>query len=144
MPQILNKHHTGEFWRGALYPIGKVGSPVVVGEDLEEVFSSLLQIFNTKRGERVMYPEFGSDLPALLWEPHDDFLLGQIRDGIKRAIAQWEPRVIIMGIAFDVNPRLRNLGILVISIEMRLKNNPRVQTVVKVPISSTGGLFRSG
>jgi uncharacterized protein len=143
MPRLLDQFHTGEFWRGAAFPIGKTGSPVVIVEDIDLIFLSMLQILNTARGERVMYPEFGSGLGPLLWEPHDEFLLQQIQSELLRAVSLWEPRVIIMGIEFDVNPRFLNLGILVMSIEMRLINNPRLHTTVKVPISSQGRLFSS-
>ena len=141
MPVLLDVHHSREFWRGALFPIGKVGSPVVIAEDIDEVFSSILQILNTRRGERVMYPEFGSDLGPILWEPYDQFLLQQIRTELIRALSLWEPRVSVIGVAFDTNARLLNLGILVVSLELVLINNPRTSQVIKVPISSQGSLF---
>lgn len=143
MPRLLEQFHTGEFWRGALFPIGKRGTPVVIGEDLDEVFSSILQILNTRPGERVMYPEFGSTLGPLLWEPNDEFLRQDIVNELTRSLGLWEPRVIVESIVFDDNPRLKNLGILIIALEVRLVNNPRLQTRVRVPISSQGALFRS-
>lgn len=143
MPRLLEQFHTGEFWRGALFPIGKRGTPVVIGEDLDEVFSSILQILNTRPGERVMYPEFGSTLGPLLWEPNDEFLRQDIVNELTRSLGLWEPRVIVESIVFDDNPRLKNLGILIIALEVRLVNNPRLQTRIRVPISSQGALFRS-
>jgi len=143
MPRLLDVFHTGEFWRGSLFPVGRVGSPIKIGEDIEEVFSSILQILNTRPGERVMYPEFGSKLGPLLWEPHDAFLKQDITNEIIKSLSLWEPRVEIISIAFDDNPRLVNLGILIISLELRLKNNPRLRQTFRVPISSQGSLFRS-
>ena len=141
MPNLLDEFHTGEFWRGPLFPIGKEGTPVVIGEDIDEVFSSIIQILNTRRGERIMYPEFGSDLGPLLWEPHDLFLQQQVRRELVRALNIWEPRVELMSVEFEDNPNLRNLGILVLSIQLRLINNPRLEQVIQVPLSSQGGLF---
>ncbi len=141
MPNLLNVFHTGEFWRGALFPIGRVGSPIVIGDDLDKVFSSILQILNTRRGERIMYPEFGSDLGPILWEPHDLFLRQQVRVELTRALNIWEPRVRVVSIEFDVNDRFLDLGILVLSIQIQLINNPRLEQVIRVPVSSQGTLF---
>jgi phage baseplate assembly protein W len=141
MPELLEVYHTGEFWRGPLYPIGRIGSPVVIGEDIDEVFSSIIQILNTRRGERIMYPEFGSDLGPILWEPNDLFLQQQVRVELIRSLTVWEPRVQVVSVVFDSNPNLKNLGILVVSIQIRLVNNPRLEQIVNVPISSQGALF---
>ncbi len=88
-----------------------------------------------------MYPEFGSDLGPILWEPHDVFLQQQIRKELTRALAIWEPRVELVAVVFDANAYLVNLGILIIAITLRLVNNPKLHHVVHVPISSQGRLF---
>ena|ERR1700704_3275693 len=142
MPRLLSQYHTGEFFRGAGFPIGKSGKyPVEIIDDIDEVFSSILQILNTRRGERVMLPEFGSDLGPILWEPHDLFLQQEIRKELVRALTLWEPRVTIESVDFDSNAYFVNLGILVISITIRIVNNPRLNHVIQVPISSQGRLF---
>lgn len=143
MPRLLEQFHTGEFWRGALYPIGKRGTPAVIGEDLDEIYSSILQILNTRKGERPMFPEFGSNLGPLLWEQNDEFLRQDITNELVTALALWEPRVVVEGIVFNDNPQLKNLGILIISLEIRVVNNPRLQQTIRVPISSQGTLFRA-
>jgi phage baseplate assembly protein W len=88
-----------------------------------------------------MYPEFGSDLGPILWEPHDRFLQQEIIKELQRALSLWEPRVRLEDIAFENSASLRNLGILVMSISFRLINNPRLTNVIQVPISSQGRLF---
>lgn len=144
MPRLLSVYHTAEYWRGAAFPIGKVGKhPVEIVEDIDEVFLSILQILNTRRGERVMYPEFGSDLGPILWEPHDAFLEQEIRTELLRALTLWEPRVEVLSITFESTAYMKNLGILIISIMIRLINNPRLQHVIHVPLSSQGRLFSS-
>ena len=142
MPRLLNVYHSSEFWRGPAFPLAKTGKhPVEIVEDIDEVFMSILQILNTRRGERVMYPEFGSDLGPLLWEPHDAFLEQEVRRELTKALTLWEPRVHIVSIVFEATSFMKNLGILVISLTMMLVNNPRLQHVVQVPISSQGRLF---
>jgi phage baseplate assembly protein W len=141
MPQLLEIYHTGEFWRGAAFPIGKVGDPVVIVEDIDEVFYSVLQILNTRKGERIMYPEFGSNLGPILWEPHDDFLRQLVSSELTRSLSLWEPRVRVGSIAFDLSTRLIDLGIFVLSISISLINNPGGIDVIQVPLSSQGTLF---
>lgn len=145
MPRLLSQYHTGEFFRGVGFPIGKSGKyPVEIVDDIDEVFSSILQILNTRRGERVMFPEFGSDLGPILWEPHDLFLQQEVRRELISSLTLWEPRVTVEGVDFDSNAYFVNLGILVISITIRIVNNPRLNHVIQVPISSQGRLFSQG
>ena len=83
-------------------------------------------------------------LQTFSWEPNDDFLQQEIRKELIRALSLWEPRVVVENIAFDSNSFFKNLGILVLSIAIRLVNNPRLSQVIQVPISSQGRLFSSG
>ena len=91
-----------------------------------------------------MYPEFGSDLGPILWEPHDQFIKQEIRRELTRALTLWEPRAIVEGVVFSESSYMKNLGILIMSITIRLVNNPRLDQVIQVPISSQGRLFSSG
>ncbi len=63
--------------------------------------SSIQRILGTVRGERVMQPEFGSNLRKMLFEPIDNILVEDIREGIKNTIESQDPRVIVTGIDFD-------------------------------------------
>lgn len=104
---------------GPLVPTGGVPGPIVLSTETSEpqLFngmsfpfgSSVLSTFGSKRdedvirtsiemillttpGERVMIPEFGSDLQALLFEPSDDVLAIALRAAIQEAINEWEDR----------------------------------------------------
>ena len=140
MAEKLDRFHESR-WRGTLFPFGKYGDPIATGDDLALVYSSILQILNTRRGERIMYPEFGSDLGAFLWEPHDPLLQREVEGNIKRALSLWEPRAIVDSVVFSPSNYEKNLGIFTVSITLRLINNPRVTQTVLVPISSQGTLF---
>ncbi|WP_159618052.1 GPW/gp25 family protein [Ruania rhizosphaerae] len=54
----------------------------------------------TAPGERVMRPAFGCRIWDLLFEPVTANLLGLIREAVRDALAQWEPRIEVM----DVSP----------------------------------------
>ena len=60
--------------------------------DYELIKQDLINHFNTRRGERVMNPEFGTIIWDLLFDPFTDELKTSIQDDIVR-IANSDPRV---------------------------------------------------
>lgn len=58
--------------------------------DVEEAVWIILM---THKGERVMRPEFGSDLHLLLFAPNDAATAGLARRYVMEALARWEPRI---------------------------------------------------
>lgn len=86
--------------------IGKVRAPYTV-TDVELVKRDLLNEFNTRKGERVMRPEFGSIVWDMLMNPEDEFTEQEIREDIERIIAK-EPRVKLNGITlYDSDHAIR-------------------------------------
>lgn len=61
--------------------------------DLELIKSGLRQLLLTKRGERVMLPNFGTNLRNYLMEPLDQSLLSQIRREITESIYKYATNV---------------------------------------------------
>jgi phage baseplate assembly protein W len=68
---------------------------VLTNEDL--VKRNLLNEFNTRRGERVMRPNFGSIIWDLLMNPLDQFTESEIREDITRIVSR-DPRVRLLKI----------------------------------------------
>jgi phage baseplate assembly protein W len=58
--------------------------------DVEEAIRIILL---TQKGERVMRPEFGSDLHRLAFAPNDAGTAGLARRYVQEALARWEPRI---------------------------------------------------
>lgn len=76
--------------------------------DVELVKQDLRNHFFTRKGERVMLPEFGSIIWDLLFEPFDDGVVEDIREDAVDIINQ-EPRVQLQNIniiEFDYGVRL--------------------------------------
>jgi uncharacterized protein len=67
------------------------------GHDLDDAIRVVLL---TAPGERVMRPAFGCRIWDLLFEPVTANLLGLIREAVRDALAQWEPRIEVT----DVQP----------------------------------------
>lgn len=71
--------------------VDKVRAPFVV-TDAELVKRDLLNTFYTKKGERVMRPNYGSIIWDLLMDPEDSTTNSEIVDDVRR-IVDADPRV---------------------------------------------------
>jgi phage baseplate assembly protein W len=60
-----------------------------------QIRSDLLFLLQSNFGERVMLPQFGTNLKEILFEPNDEVAISQTRSLIISAIQTWEPRVVI-------------------------------------------------
>lgn len=77
--------------------VGKVKAPFTL-TDIELVKRDLLNEFYTRKGERLMRPEFGSIVWDLLMNPEDTFTTDEIREDVERIIAK-EQRVELVDIS---------------------------------------------
>lgn len=69
-------------------------------QDVELVKRDLLNTFNTRRGERVMRPNYGTIIYDLLMNPFDEITRTSILDDVTRIIEE-EPRAEL--VSLDVN-----------------------------------------
>ena len=88
-----------EKFLGAPYPIqtnAKGYLHTISGVDT--IRSDLLILLLTNPGERVMIPEYGTDLRQLMFEPNDPLLESRAQSIIADAIRNWEPRITVENI----------------------------------------------
>jgi hypothetical protein len=69
------------------------------------VRDSIRVILTTEEGERLMLPHFGAGLREHLFEPNTVATRHQISERIKRALAQWEPRINVSEVTVEQDPR---------------------------------------
>lgn len=81
-------------WRGVHYPL-RAGESGLFGTETDAALikGNILQIIGTRRGERVMLPEFGSRILDYIHDPLDHITCALIRFELIQAIKRWEPRV---------------------------------------------------
>ena len=70
-------------------------------KDIQSVQNGINNIFTWKKGQRVLEPEFGSNLYQLLYEPINASTATLIGEYLKTDIEKWEPRVSIDKIVID-------------------------------------------
>ncbi len=89
-------------------------------EDIKEAIRIILM---TRRGERVMRPEFGCGIHDFAFSTMDYATLSQIEKSVKDALILWEPRIRDVEVDAKIG---RGEGVLDISISyvVRTTNNP--------------------
>jgi len=63
------------------------------GSDLDILISSLKMLLTTAKGERLMQPDYGTNIRAAIFEPMAPGIEALIRQEIADALTKWEPRV---------------------------------------------------
>jgi phage baseplate assembly protein W len=120
----------------ANYAIG-ITLPLQFGENTfeqsfltkEQVKSNIKNLLLTKRGERIIQPEFGSGLQALLFEPNVDDLEGRIEDTINESLEQWLPYVTAEEIDIESTNDLRDNNKINVSIKFRIGEDINLETL---------------
>lgn len=91
--------------------------------DLDLIKQDFLNIFNTKQGERVMQPQFGTIIWSLIFEPFTSSVKQAIIDDVLR-IGNLDPRARIIQTDIDE----RDFGIL-IEMTLQLANSNQTLTM---------------
>ena len=63
------------------------------GEDIEILASSVKMLLTTSKGERMMQPDYGTNLSLILFEFQGNGIESMVQQEIVDAITRWEPRV---------------------------------------------------
>jgi len=64
----------------------------------DQIKSNLINLLLTYKGERILNPEFGADLPRLLFEPINNETLAKIQNQIITSVAIYIPEINITNI----------------------------------------------
>jgi uncharacterized protein len=112
--------------RGFAFPLG-VGTDggIRMTRGPEDLDASMRVILSTAPGERLMRPQFGCRIWDLLFEPVNFNTLGQMAEAAGEAIAQWEPRVDVVGIECVPDARDQFLVNIDITYRVRATNDRR-------------------
>ncbi len=72
-------------------PVTPLKKPLDI--NIDAIFRSLYNIFNTRKGERVFLPTFGCDIDDFVFELIDDATALLIYQRLVEAVETWEKRV---------------------------------------------------
>lgn len=87
---------------GLKFPLSKNSSGIPAASTDEDLIQeSLKQILMTVPGERVMRPQFGSNILGLVFENNTEILEHYLDLEIRSAISKFEPRVVMRNITVE-------------------------------------------
>ncbi len=92
----------------------------VMVSDEEDIRQSLVILFSTNPGERVMQPGYGCPLRSLMFQPLDEGTLTVMRDMVRKAVLFYEPRIDLDSV--DVDPERALEGVLMVRLAYRVRS----------------------
>ena len=75
-----------------------VTNDIVVSRDASAIKQAIVNLLMTNKGERLMNPDYGSDIRRYLFEPLDYGTANQITGNIKSTIDTFEPRISVLNL----------------------------------------------
>lgn len=117
MDAINPRAFLGHGWGFPLSP-GADGEVALAAYE-EDVRQAVLIVLGTNPGERVMRPEFGAGLRALLFEPMTATTASLARHRVERALVQWEPRIDVLDVRVRAEPGAQ--AHLVVEVDYRVR-----------------------
>ena len=91
--------------RGWAYPLGvDARGGIALAEGDEEIRQAILLIVRTRRGARVMRPEFGCRIWELLFAPNDSATWTMAGHHVREALGWWEPRIEVDDVRTTADP----------------------------------------
>lgn len=104
------------------------GGRVAMVEKDASIRQSILLLFSTAPGERVMRPEYGCDLEQLVFAGNDETTAGLAIHLVRRVLVRWEPRVEVT--ALDARWDEARPGHLEILLDYRVRATQRADQLV--------------
>jgi len=121
-------------------PIG-IRIPIAMGNtgyfqqtfsSLEEAKSNLLNLLLTKKGERIMQPDFGTDIYNRLFDQNTYDLGPKIKQDVEEAIKTWLPYVEIFNIDVDASQENIDSNKIKIAISFGLKRDLKLYDEIQI------------
>jgi len=94
----------------------------------DHVRQSILLILQTATGERVMRPDFGAGLRALVFEPVGATTLALVQHQVKQTLMRYEPRIDVLEVR--VAAPADQPGLLEIELDYRVRDTDTIANLV--------------
>lgn len=97
-------------------------SPTLMTSDEEDIRQSLIILLSTRKGERVMNPDYGTNLHNLIFQNMDLTARTQLISAIRRAVLYYEPRITLEDVIIDVSEEREGIIKVMLEYTIRLTN----------------------
>ncbi len=117
---------TGFLGSGLAFPV-RIGADgkFVRASDAEAIDRAIMLILGTAKGERLMRPDFGSDLHNFMFQPLSDVNRGRLATAVQDALIAWEPRIRVLGVRVTASRSDPATALIDIEYEIRSSNTRR-------------------
>jgi phage baseplate assembly protein W len=102
---------------------------------LAQAKDNLINLILTKKGERLMQPEFGCDVWKVLFEPMMDIEMA-LENSITSAVSIWLPYLNINEIIFDYDDNDTDNNRIALDIKFSLASNPNLMESVQINVNN--------
>jgi phage baseplate assembly protein W len=92
---------------------------------IEEAKSNMINLLLTRKGERPMQPDFGTNIYNYLFDQMTGDLSNKIQQEITDAVTTWLPYVTLIDVVVDVGPENMDRNRIDISVDFGLRRNIR-------------------
>ncbi|MBT1539635.1 GPW/gp25 family protein [Ralstonia solanacearum] len=106
--------------RGLAFPVSvdPATGAIAMAQYEEDIRQAIRIILDTNPGERVMRPDFGAGLRALVFEPINTHTLALTRHRVEQALILWEPRIDSVTVSVTAQPAQ---GLIAIEVRYRVR-----------------------
>ena len=112
--------------RGWAFPVGlDLRGRIELTNGFESIERAIRLILQTARGERVMRPQFGSDLHKLVFAENNATSAGLADFYVRQALARWEPRIDVENVGVSWSESDRGAMVLNITYLIKATNDRR-------------------
>ncbi len=95
---------------------------VALADYEEDIRQAIRIILETNQGERVMRPDFGAGLRAMVFEPLNTTTIALVKHRVEEALITWEPRINLQDVSVTADGTIRNRLNIEISYQVRSTN----------------------
>jgi len=107
VPMTDAKAFLGKGWSFPIQLDPGTGDIAIVAYE-EDIRQAILLILQTKLGERVMRPDFGAGLEALVFEPVNTTTMALVQQRVQEGLITWEPRINVNSVEVTTDPVAHN------------------------------------
>jgi uncharacterized protein len=100
-----------------------VAGAVEMTSDEQDIQLSLQILLSTRKGERVMQPDYGCNLDELVFEPMTTTFKTYIRELIKTAILYYEARIDLNSVKVDDSRETEGVILIILDYTVRTTNS---------------------
>lgn len=121
MTDTQDKTFLGKGWSFPVQPDENM-KDVALASYEEDIRQAIRIILETNQGERVMRPDFGAGLRAMVFEPLNTTTIALVKHRVEEALITWEPRINVQDVSVTIDATTRNRLNIEISYQVRSTN----------------------